>query len=94
MKVLVIGGTGGTGKQLIAQALEKGHNVSALVRNPDKVKQTHPQLRILKGDVLHPDALKNACMGQDAVLCALGHKKFFIKTTILSRGTQNIIVAM
>lgn len=94
MKVLVIGGTGGTGKRIITQALEKGHDVSALVRNPKKVKQTHPRLRIMKGDVLHPDTLKNACMGQDVVLCALGHKKFFIKTTILSRGTQNLIAAM
>jgi len=94
MKVLVIGGTGGTGKQIITQALDKGHEVTAIVRNTDKVKTTHPSLQVLKGDVLKPETLREACNGQDAVLCALGHKKFFIKTTILSRGTKNLISAM
>lgn len=94
MKVLVIGGTGGTGKQLIKQGLEKGHQITALVRDTNKVRITHPSLLVLKGDVLQPDTLGKACNGQDAVLCALGHKKFFIKTTILSRGTKNIISAM
>jgi len=51
-------------------------------------------LQVLKGDVLKPETLREACNGQDAVLCALGHKKFFIKTTILSRGTKNLISAM
>ena len=44
--------------------------------------------------MLIPESLKNICKGQDAVLSALGHKRFFIKTTILSRGTKNIINAM
>ena len=94
MKLLVIGGTGGTGKQIIAQALEKGHEVTAFVRNPNKVKEAHPRLRVMKGDVLQTTTLEKACRGQDAVLCALGHKKFIIPTTILSRGTKNLISAM
>ena len=94
MKVLVIGGTGGTGRQIIAQALEKGHEVTALVRNPKKVKMAHPKLRVLRGDVKQTETLVNACRGQDAVLSALGHKKFIIPTTILSRGTRNLIYAM
>ena len=94
MKVLVIGGTGGTGKEIITQALEKGHVVTALVRNPKKVKTEHPSLRVVKGDVLQAETLEGACHGQDAVLCALGHKQFLIKTTILSRGTENLIRSM
>lgn len=94
MKVVVIGGTGGTGKQIIAQALKKDHIVTALVRNPKKIKAEHPNLRIVTGDVLQAESLQDAFRDQDAVLCALGHKKFFIKTTILSRGTDNIISAM
>ena len=94
MKLLIIGGTGGTGMELIKQALESGHNVSALIRNPKNLKIEHPNLRIIEGNVLDFDKVKMAVSGQDAVISSLGHKRFFIKTTILSEGTKNIIQAM
>lgn len=94
MKILIVGATGGTGKQLVAQALARGHEVTVLVRNPKKISIQHPNLSCLKGDVLKPATLIPAITGQDAVLSALGHKKFVIPTSILSRGTANIINAM
>ena len=94
MKLLIIGGTGATGQQLIKQALEQGHHLTALVRNPAKLKITHSNLRIVKGNVLDYSSVEQAMVGQDAVLSALGHKRFFIYTTILSEGTKNIIRAM
>lgn len=94
MKLLIIGGTGKTGQELIKQALEQGHDVTALVRNPQKVKTIHQNLNIIKGNVLSFDNTEKVVAGQDAVLSALGHKRFFIPTTILSDGTKNIIKAM
>ncbi|MEY8021672.1 NAD(P)-dependent oxidoreductase [Muriicola sp. SD30] len=94
MKLLIIGGTGKTGRQLIKQGLELGHELTVLARKPGKVKLQHPQLRILQGDVLKPETMTEAFKDQDAVLSALGHKRFIIRTTILSRGTANIIEAM
>ncbi len=94
MKLLIIGGTGGTGNELIKQALESGHIVSALIRNPKNLKIEHPNLKIIEGNVLDFDKVKTAVSGQDAVISSLGHKRFFIKTTILSEGTKNIIQAM
>lgn len=94
MKILIIGATGGTGKQLVQQALERGHSVSVFVRNPSKFKISHPELQVFQGDVLLPKSISEACKDQDAVISALGHKKFFIPTTILSRGTQNILAAI
>ena len=94
MKLLIIGGTGGTGRELIKQALELGHRLTTLVRKPERVKITHPNLSVIKGNVLDPDKVGEVVAGQDAVLSALGHKRFFIKTTILSQGTKNIIHAM
>ena len=94
MKILIIGGTGGTGRQIIQQALEEGHQVTALVRSPEKIKIINAHLQIVKGNVLDRESVKRAVQGQEAVLSALGHKKYFIKTNILSEGTKNIIDAM
>ena len=94
MKLLIIGGTGKTGRELIKQGLAEGHLITAIARNPKNLKFDNPNFSVVKGDVLKPESLKNPFQGQDAVLSALGHKQFIIKTTILSRGTKNIINAM
>jgi putative NADH-flavin reductase len=94
LRVLIIGATGGTGRQLVRQALEQGHEVTALVRNPQRLKMEHSNLRIVQGDVLDYESVDAAMKGQNAVLCALGHKRLLGPTTILSRGTANIMRAM
>ena len=94
MNLLIIGSTGGTGKQLVKQALDRGHNVTAFARNPSKIKIKHDRLKVVKGNVLNVDSLWNAITGQDVVLCALGHKRWLYPTKILSKGTSNIIEAM
>lgn len=93
-RLLIIGASGGTGSQLVAQALERGYTVTALVRNPAKLKVEHPQLKVLQGDVLDYASVEAAVRGQEAVLCALGHKRYFYPTRILSEGTRNILRAM
>lgn len=92
--ILIIGGTGGTGKELINQALEQAYKVTALVRNPMRLKIQHEILKIVKGDVMDPGTLNEAFKNQDAVLSSLGHKRFIIKSNILSEGTRHIIEAM
>ncbi len=94
MNILIVGGTGKTGRLLISQGLEEGHCITAMVRKPNKLKFNNPNLKVLKGNVLNLENLETAVQGQDAVLSALGHKQFFIKTSILSKGTMNIIRAM
>jgi putative NADH-flavin reductase len=94
LRVLIIGATGGTGRQLVQQALEQGHDVTAFVRNPQRLKMEHSKLRIVQGDVLDYESVDAAMKGQNAVLCALGHKRLLGPTTILSRGTANIMRAM
>jgi uncharacterized protein YbjT (DUF2867 family) len=93
-RVLVIGATGGTGRQLVTQALERGYEVTALARDPSRLAIDHPKLTVVRGDVLDPATVEAAIDGQDAVLCALGHKRFFFPTRILSEGTRNILGAM
>ncbi len=94
LNVLVIGATGGTGRQLVMQALERGHHVTALVRNPAALGIQHERLHVMRGNVLDVTGLDEAVRGQDAVLSALGHKRFFGPTRILSDGTRNLLRAM
>ncbi|MDP9267729.1 MAG: SDR family oxidoreductase [Acidobacteriota bacterium] len=93
-RVLIVGATGGTGRQLVAQALERGYHVTALVRDPSKLAADHPRLAVMRGDVLDPESVGAAMRGQEAVVSALGHKRFFYPTRILSQGTANLLDAM
>ncbi|MGB7210400.1 MAG: SDR family oxidoreductase [Pyrinomonadaceae bacterium] len=93
-RILIIGATGGTGRQLVKQALERGYSVTALVRNPSKLGVEHQSLTVIRGDVLDAETVAAAIKGQDAVVSALGHKRFFYPTRILSDGTRNILKAM
>lgn len=94
MRLLIVGATGGTGRALVEQALERGHHVTAFVRNPARLRVQHERLSIARGDVLDSASIEAAVRGQDAVLCALGHKRFFYPTRILSDGTRNLIRGM
>ncbi len=94
MRLLIIGASGRTGKKLLSQALDLNMEVTVLVRNPKKVKLTNPNLHIIQGNILDFDKVKEVVNGQDAVLSALGHKRFFIPTSILSKGTEHMIQAM
>jgi putative NADH-flavin reductase len=91
---LIVGATGGTGRQLVLQSLERGYSVTAFVRDPSRLQIEHPQLAVIRGDVLDRDSIETAMRGQEAVLCALGHKRFLFPTRILSEGTLNILRAM
>lgn len=93
-RLLIVGATGGTGRELVAQALERGYSVRAFVRDPSKLKVEHPQLEVMQGDVLNYASVDEALRDRDAVICALGHKRFFYPTRILSKGTQNLLRAM
>ncbi len=94
MRLLIVGATGGTGRQLVAEALERGHLVTALVRDASKLQIKHERLQIAQGDVLDYSSLDAAMRGQEAVVCALGHKRFFYPTRILSEGTRHLLRAM
>ena len=93
-RVLIVGATGGTGRQLVSQALELGYAVTAFVRDPSKLRVEHPRLTVATGDVLDYASLEAAMRGQDAVLSALGHKRYYPPNRILSKGTSNVLRAM
>jgi putative NADH-flavin reductase len=93
MNIVLFGATGPTGQQLLRQALEQGHQVTAFARNPFALGLQHERLRPVKGDILDVNSVDSSIAGHDAVLSALGVRKW-LRNTILSDGTRNIIDAM
>jgi putative NADH-flavin reductase len=74
MNVLVFGAAGRTGRKLLEQALQEGHAVTAFARDPTKVKATHKNLHVVKGNILDFESVKAALKNQDVVVSALGVK--------------------
>jgi len=75
LRILILGGTGGTGRALIGQALGRGHEVTVLARRPETLRPlAHPRLHVIAGDAICGDA-SEAFAGQDAVLSAIGTRE-------------------
>lgn len=92
MKIIVFGASGNTGKEIVKQALARGHSVTAFVRNPDSLREEYG-LRVLQGDVLNPAEVADAIVGHQAVLSALGARTLK-KTGLLARAIPNILAGM
>jgi putative NADH-flavin reductase len=94
MRLAVFGATGGTGMQVVRQALDRGHDVVALARRPDAIGIENPRLRVVAGDVLISGAAEAVVDGTDAVVSALGIGYRRHATTVYSDGTANVLAAM
>jgi uncharacterized protein YbjT (DUF2867 family) len=76
MKLTVFGASGGTGTQVIRQALDAGHEVTAVVRDRGRLAVAdHPGLDVVVADVMRAAAIEGAVAGRDAVISALGHSR-------------------
>lgn len=92
MKVIIFGPTGGTGRELLNQALAARHDVTAFTRNPQAI-ETRAQLRVVAGDALDAAAVARAIAGHDAVLSALGGRPWR-RTGVCWGAIRNITAAM
>ena len=96
MKLTIFAATGGIGRQILEQALDAGHDVTAVIRNPQKLPaKLSSQVRVVTADLAAPDpaTLRPAVQGADAVLSALGPRSN-AEAGIATRGTQAIAAAM
>ncbi|MFJ5515565.1 NAD(P)-dependent oxidoreductase [Streptomyces griseoluteus] len=72
MRLTVFGATGGVGGEIVRQALEAGHEVTAVVRDPARLTAAGERLHVVRADLSDPEALRGAVAGRDAVLSGLG----------------------
>jgi len=93
VRLLVVGATGGLGRDVVAEAGGDQHQVAALVRNP--ARATLPAaVELTGGDLLRPASLTAALGGRDAVICVLGTPSPRQPSTLLREGTANLVAAM
>lgn len=94
MKLLVIGATRGIGRNLVEQALDEGHSVRALVRDPGRLPLSHDRLQVVKGDIRDKEAVRRAVAEQQAVCISIGINPTRKSVRVFSEGTANVIDAM
>ena len=83
MKLFAIGATGGTGREIVQQALARGHHVTAFVRASERVTSRQERLSVLKGNVMDENQLSEAIQNHDAVVSALGPREVFKPSSLL-----------
>lgn len=72
MKFVVFGASGRIGTQIVEEALSRGHQVTAAVRNPGKLGLTHARLTEVQADAADPASVAAAARGHDAAIVAVG----------------------
>mgnify|MGYP001588762837 CR=1 FL=1 len=91
MKIALIGASGFVGSAIVKEALDRGHEVTAIMRNPDKMP-SHPKLRPVKGDIYSADDVARLVAGHDAVISAFnpgwGNPDIY---NLQVKGTRSII---
>ncbi|MFD0768228.1 NAD(P)-dependent oxidoreductase [Bacillus sp. CGMCC 1.60114] len=74
MKLVVVGATGNIGKQIIEEALTRGHEVTAIVRDASRVETAHEHLHVVTGDIFNVDSIAKEAANHDVLISAFGPK--------------------
>ncbi|MER8013316.1 NAD(P)-dependent oxidoreductase [Streptomyces griseoluteus] len=93
MRLTVFGATGGVGGEIVRQALDAGHEVTAVVRDPARLAVTGERLRVVRADLSEPAAVRGAVAGRDAVLSGLGARSRKA-AGVTARLTRAVLAAM
>ena len=92
MKIVIFGASGGTGRQLVEQAVAAGHEVRAFVRNG--AVPEGPRVHVQRGDVVDASAVDRALEGQDAAVSTMGASNPFRPYPAFQQGIQNILAGL
>jgi uncharacterized protein len=93
MKIALFGATGHAGNYILDEALKAGHEVTVLVRHPEKLKQQHDNLHVVTGDALQLTDVLKVVEGKDAVVSAISEGPH-IQNHTQSVAVANMIEAM
>ena len=71
LNILVYGATGRVGSHVVDEALHRGHHVTAVSRDPSRIKVQHPNLRAVQGDLLDPASIAQLAVNQDVIIVSV-----------------------
>jgi putative NADH-flavin reductase len=71
LEILVYGATGKIGSQAVVEALDRGHRVTAVSRDPSQIELRHENLTAAKGDLLDLDSIRELAVGRDVVIVSV-----------------------
>jgi putative NADH-flavin reductase len=71
LNILVYGATGKIGSHVVTEALDRGHLVKAVSRDPSRIQLKHANLAAVKGDLLDPESIASLVSGQDVVIISV-----------------------
>jgi putative NADH-flavin reductase len=93
MKIVVFGASRGVGLNVVEQALQAGHTVTAFVRTPSAFPLQHPNLTVFQGDSMDAAAVEKAIAGQEAVVSTLGPTRPPVPG-MMETSSKNIVAGM
>ncbi len=97
MNIILFGATGQTGHEVLTQALEHGHWITAVARDPSRINLNHERLTVMAGDARDAQSVLATMSGQEAVINTMGpggpdvSEQFL---DILTEGTRNLVESM
>ena len=71
LDIVVYGATGEVGQHVVTEALDRGHRVTAVSRDPAKVTMRHENLTVIKGDLLDTSSVSDTVSGKDVVILSV-----------------------
>jgi putative NADH-flavin reductase len=93
VKLTVFGATGGTGRQVLGQAVNAGHEVTAVVRDRARLPaELRDRVEVVEVDVMDPGAIEETVKGRDAVISAIGDLRS--PSSVCADSARSIIAAM
>jgi putative NADH-flavin reductase len=94
MKILLLGATGGVGNHFLHKALSEGHQVTAIVRNANKITEQHERLTVLEGDLFDSQSLTKVTEVPDVVVSCLNTSKGIQPSNELEQMISNVVIYM
>jgi putative NADH-flavin reductase len=97
MKIVIMGASRGTGAEAVKNALERGHEVTAFARTPNRLAIEHPKLTKLAGDFHNRESVASAVRGHNAAIITVSFTSFKAirdNPNYYSQGTGYAIEAM
>jgi len=97
LKILIYGATGKIGHHVVDEALNRGHFVTAVSRDPSRITQIHDNLSVAQGDILDPESVASLVADQDVVIVSVRGvvgKSKDPYDTVPRIGVENVVEAL